>query len=117
MKVMAMLVVVCCVFATLTTGSGPITVGETRITNDYPETVAFEVEATSTAATITSVEFDLTIRGESSTLVEPAEFTSAQQVVARFAWKTRRDGIPPGTPIQYNKWTVRDDSGNTCPHP
>lgn len=58
MKVMAMLVAVCCVFATLTTGSGPITVGETRITNDYPETVAFEVEATSTAATITSVEFD-----------------------------------------------------------
>ena len=113
-KRVGMLVAVCCVLITSMASNGPITVSETKITNDYPETIAFEVEVTSTAATIVSVELNLAVRGEISSFVKLAEFTPAQQVVARFAWKTRRDDVPPGAPIQY-AWTIRDEAGNTLP--
>jgi hypothetical protein len=86
-------------------------VGQTDITNEYPATVTFEVEAESTAGTIDSVEFNLAVRGAASVSMEPAEFEPGPKVVARFTWKTLRDSIPPGTPIRYS-WTVRDDAGN-----
>lgn len=111
-KLIATLVLVCCVLALPVAADGPITVGETTITNDYPESVTFAVQIASTAAPIVSVDLNLAVRGEISTLIKPAEFTPAQQVVARLAWKTRRDNIPPGAPIQY-AWTVRDEAGNT----
>ena len=112
MKRVGILIAACCVLLTSMTTNGPITVGETKITNDYPKTITFEVEVTSTDATIVSVELNLAVRGDISSFVKPAEFTPAQQVVACFAWKTRRDAIPPGAPIQY-AWTIRDEVGNT----
>jgi hypothetical protein len=91
--------------------NGPIQIGQTEIINDYPETVSFEVDAESSAGTIDSVEFNLAIRGDTSTSMEPAEFEPGPTVAARYVWKTLRDSIPPGTPIRYS-WTVRDDAGN-----
>ena len=112
MKLIATLVTVCCVLAIPVTADGPITVGETIITNDYPESVTFEVQAASTSAPIVSVDLNLAVRGDISAFVKPAEFTPAQQVVARYTWKTRKDDVPPGASIQY-AWTVRDEAGNT----
>lgn len=111
-KLVVTLVIVCCVLAIPLAADGPITVGETTITNDYPETITFEVQAASTAAPIVSVDLNLAVRGDISTFVKPAEFTPAQQVVARLSWKTRKDNVPPGAPIQY-AWTIRDEAGNT----
>jgi hypothetical protein len=112
MKIVKTLIVVCCVLLASVTTDGPITVGETRIANDYPESVTFEVEAASTAATITSVSLNLSVRGEGSTAIHPAEFTPGRQVEARLEWKTFRDGIPPGAPVEYT-WVIQDEAGNT----
>jgi hypothetical protein len=51
------------------------------------------------------------VRGDASVSMEPAEFEPGPKVVASYVWKTLRDSIPPGTPIQYS-WTVGDDAGN-----
>ena len=70
--------------------NGPISVGQTDITNEYPATVTFEVEAESTAGTIDAVEFNLAVRGAASVSMEPAEFEPGPKVVARFS-----DSISP----------------------
>ncbi len=110
--VIGILVALCCLLATPVSASEPLTIGETRIINDYPQAVTFEVEAASNAAAITSVRFNLSVRGGNSTAIAPAEFTPGRQITARYVWNTRRDGIPPGTPIQYT-WTIRDETGET----
>lgn len=112
MNTTGLLMAACFLFAMPTAANGPITVGETRITNDYPEAVTFEIEAASTAAAIISIEFNLAVRGNRSTYTEPAEFAPGDEVIARYVWTTRRDGIPPGTPLQYS-WTIYDEAGNT----
>ncbi len=112
MKLITILVLVCCVLVIPLAADGPITVGETTITNDYPESVTFAVQVASTAAPIVSVDLSLAVRGEISTLIKPAEFTPAQQVVVSLVWETRKDNVPPGAPIQY-VWTIRDEAGNT----
>jgi hypothetical protein len=115
MKIGKIFVVVCCLLtiaATPTQGEGPITVGETEIVNDYPEIVTFEIKATSTAATITSVDLHISIRGDTSISIQPAEFEPGQQVEAGYEWKTRLGSVPPGAPIQY-WWVIKDEAGNT----
>ena len=107
MKIVAMVLAACCLFAIPMAASSPITVGETLITNEYPETITFEVAAASSAGEITSVELNMMMRGGDSLQINPAEFEPGQQVTARYVWKTFRDGVPPGTPLQYT-WTVRE---------
>ena len=51
METTRVLIAVCCVLFTSMAANGPITVGETRIINDYPETVTFEIKAASADAT------------------------------------------------------------------
>jgi hypothetical protein len=109
MNVFAPLLLFCCLF--VQTASGPLTVSSTEISNSYPESVTFQIAAASTAGAITSVEFNLRVRGASSTLVEPAEFTPGSQTIAHYTWATLRRGIAPGTPAEIS-WTVRDDAGN-----
>ena len=112
MRVLSALVAACCLWVNSLGVDGPISVGSTKIVNDYPEAVTFQVEVASTVAPIASVMFNVTLRGDTSTLVQPAEFAPGRQVVARYTWKTRRDNIPPGAPVQYS-WAVRDEAGNT----
>ncbi len=92
--------------------AGPITTGLTRIDNAYPEKIAFEIDASSTAASITRVELHLTVRGDTSTSVFAATFDPGARTTAQAEWKTRQDGIPPGTRFIY-QWRVWDEAGNT----
>jgi hypothetical protein len=110
MKIVA-IIAACFLYAIPVSASSPITVGETQIINEYPETVTFEIDAASSAGAITSVEFNMMVRGGDSLQINPADFEPGQQVTAHYAWKTFRDSVPPGTPLQYT-WTVRDDAGN-----
>ena len=89
--------------------AGPITVGETRIDNAYPDQVAFQVDVSSTAA-ISRVELHVSLRGDSSTTVIVAAFEPGMVTTARAEWKTRRDGVPPGAPFTY-QWEIWDEAG------
>lgn len=90
---------------------GSITTGPTRITNSYPEQMAFEVDVSSSVP-ISRVELHVSVRGETSTTVIVATFASGAQTTARAEWKTRRDGVPPGAPYTF-AWRIWDDAGNT----
>jgi hypothetical protein len=106
------LIAACCLLLCLAATSGPITVSETAITNNYPESVTFEVEASSTVGDITSVELNLLVRGTGSTTVYVAEFTPGPQVRASVEWKTLQGSVPPGAPAEYT-WAIEDEAGNT----
>jgi len=95
--------------------AGPMTVGETRIDNAYPEQVAFEVDVSSTAA-ISRVELHVALRGDSSTTVIVAAFEPGMVTTARAEWKTRREGVPPGAPFTY-QWEIWDEAGATFSTP
>jgi hypothetical protein len=94
-----------------TEASSPITTGSTTITNNYPDSVLFEMEATSTAGSINAVELHIGVRGSPSLRVEPAEFEPGPQVNASYAWSTFQQQIAPGTPVEIS-WVVQDDAGN-----
>lgn len=90
----------------------PITVGQTTITNDYPESIRFEVRVASREAVIQSVELLLRLRGDSTTLSLPAEFVPTHRPIAWAVWETIEAGVPPGAVVRY-QWRVRDSAGNT----
>ena len=90
---------------------GPITVGETRITNEYPESLTFEVRVASAQANISSVELLLTLRGDSTTLVLPANAVPTRRPIVWVKWEALRGNVPPSAPIRY-AWQVRDSAGN-----
>ena len=69
-RMLGLLLALSGLFTAPLTDSEPITVGETQLTNSYPESVTFEVEAASSVGEITSVDINLAIRGASSTLTE-----------------------------------------------
>jgi hypothetical protein len=91
---------------------GPITVGETRITNEYPNALSFEVRVASAEANISAVDLLLTLRGDSTTLVLPANFVPTRQPIAWVRWEGLRGSVPPCAPIRY-AWRVRDSAGNS----
>lgn len=109
--VLGPLLTVLTVSAPVLAQAAPISAGETRVITDYPESITLELDATSSAADIEAVALNLKIRGSGRTDVQPAEFVPGQRVLARYVWKTLRDGVPPGTPAQY-WWTIRDGAGN-----
>lgn len=111
MTPMGITLAVCLLLTSPFVQGGPIILGETHVTNDYPETVAFEVKVASTAGTIISVAFNVTSRGGDTARVMPAEFAPGRDIIARQVLDVRRERWPPGTPIHYT-WTVRDDAGN-----
>jgi hypothetical protein len=89
----------------------PITIGQTTVSNNYPEKVTFEVEAATTAGDVTSVELQLTLLGDTTTLSVPAEFTPGAAVHASVEWETRLQQVPPGAAAEF-AWKVRDSAGN-----
>ena len=91
---------------------GPITVGETRITNEFPDALSFEVRVASAEANISAVDLLLTLRGDSTTLVLPANFVSTRRPIAWVRWEDLRGSVPPSAPIRY-AWRVRDSAGNS----
>jgi len=96
--------------------TGPISAGPTTIENAYPETVTFQVDLSSSAGSITTVDLYVRVRGSSSAVVLPAAFTPGPAVTARAVWETRQASIPPGAPIEY-QWVVRDDAGSSFKTP
>jgi hypothetical protein len=109
MRAMCSACLVADLFLTAFAQAGPISVGETRVDNTYPEMIAFEVDVSSGAA-ISRVELHVSLRGDTSTTVIVATFEPGMVTTARAEWKTRRDGVPPGAPFTY-QWEIWDEAG------
>lgn len=95
---------------------GPITVGQTTITNEYPERIAFEVRVASAAANVETVDLLLTVRGDTTTRSLRANAVPTRRPIAWVEWDPRPDGVPPGVPVTY-AWKVRDAAGNVFTSP
>jgi hypothetical protein len=62
--------------------AGPISVGDTRIENAYPDQIAFEIDVSSSAA-ISRVELHIALQGDVSTTVIVADFVLGNVTSAR----------------------------------
>jgi hypothetical protein len=81
---------------------------------DFPETVTFHVEASSSSE-IEGLELefgtDRRACGESISRIVPADFQPGLRIAAEWTWDLRRTGaLPPGTTVRW-RWIVRDRSG------
>lgn len=92
-------------------GEPPITVGQTTITNAYPDKITFQVRVASREAVIESVELWVGLRGDSTTLALPAQFVPTRRPIVWADWETRAAGVPPGA-VARVQWRVRDRAGN-----
>lgn len=95
-------------------GPHAIGIGVNRAVTDFPNTVRFELSATS-QRTITAVELefgtDALACGERVTRIVPEGFAPGAAVEAAWTWQLRRTGpLPPGTTVWWS-WRVREAGG------
>ena len=83
---------------------GGITVVSTAVKADFPQSIAFSLEARSTAE-ITQVALRYRVKHESCvsvTAVAIPEFRPGREVKATWEWDMRQSGgLPSGTEVQY----------------
>ena len=98
-----------------THADSPITVTLNKFTNDFPQTLLFQVEAQSSAK-ITRIELFAEVGWTQSSSRYTPEFTPDSKVQAKFEWRLPTNYMPPGTAGQY-WWNIQDEAGNTFETP
>ncbi|TFH35941.1 MAG: hypothetical protein E4G99_06120 [Anaerolineales bacterium] len=80
------------------------------VENNYPNSITFEVVATSKNP-LRRVAFFYWLQGQDSRNLETVEFVSGDEITASYTWDTARITVAPSTPI-YFSWELEDESGN-----
>ena len=93
---------------------GGITVLSSTARADFPQSIAFTLEARS-KADITQVVLRYQVKHQSCvdvTALATPDFRPGREVKATWEWDMRQSGgLPPGTEVQY-QWTVQDAAGD-----
>jgi len=89
----------------------PVTFGPTRLVNQYPDAVTFEVTVTTSQNPITSARLTYQLRNERffTTLELPVE--PGDVIELQHTWDIAGLDIPPFAPIEFT-WQVTDAAGN-----
>ncbi|MDH5506639.1 MAG: peptidase MA family metallohydrolase [Anaerolineae bacterium] len=97
----------------------PITFGTPRTEIDFPNSLYFEVSASSSAGEITSADLVYYQRAEVSAITRTRrhlEFTPGANVTLSYNWDTAGTTVIPNAPYIYY-WEVTDSAGNQVTSP
>ena len=86
-----------------------ITVSVSRLTNQFPDQLVFDLQAQSNSK-ITQIALFVAIDAASSSSRQVPDFTPGTQVETTYQWNLNRNYLPPGVSGRF-WWTVQDTSG------
>ena len=91
-------------------GAEGIEILSIEVENNFPDSITFEVVATSNVP-MRRVALYHRLQGRDSHNLEMVSYSSGDEVHASFTWDTERFTIAPSSPI-YFYWELEDESGN-----
>ena len=94
----------------------PIIFEAASVDNAYPESLTFNIVASSVEGEIVSATLLFATRDETSTRRQIVEIDPSDRVELSYTWDTSNITIPPSSPIVYH-WEVVDSSGNRISTP
>jgi len=91
-------------------GTEGIEILSAEVENNYPDSITFNVVATSDVP-LRRVALFYRFQGQDSHNLETVSFSSGDEVHASFTWDTERFTVAPSSPI-YFYWELQDETGN-----
>ncbi|MBE9479315.1 MAG: hypothetical protein IMY80_05055 [Chloroflexi bacterium] len=91
-------------------GTEDIEILSIEVENNFPDSITFEVIATSNEP-LRRVALYYRFQGQDSYNLEMVSFSPGDEVQASFTWDTERFTIAPSSPI-YFYWELEDETGN-----
>jgi hypothetical protein len=91
--------------------AGGITFSETRVENNFPAGLTFEVTVVSEAGEIDAVTLVHGLQGDISLTRVPMTVDPGEEVTVSYIWDTSSTTIPPSAPVIYH-WEAADSAGN-----